>query len=83
MTTDALRQLQDLARTDDQVLAAVRAATTPDEVVLIAQQHGIDLDVSELAAVTEVQDTELSDAELEEAAGGWHSKTGTFSDDCL
>lgn len=63
-------------------MTALRGATTREQVVSIAAQHGIDLEVSELIVGTESPVADLSDADLESAAGGWHPKYSTFDYAC-
>lgn len=77
MAGDAVRRLWALAETDGELMAAMRAATSREDVVRIAAQHGIELDPSEPLTADE-----WSDAELDTAAGGWHAKTGTVSYSC-
>ena len=82
MTSDSLRRLQSLAEADDELMTALRGATTWDEVVRIAAQHGIELEASELGTDPDLSDAELSDADLESAAGGVHPKYSTFDYSC-
>ncbi len=62
-------------------MAEIRNATTKDEVIRIASDRGITLEVTDLEP--ELSDRLLTDGELEAAAGGWHPKYGTFTDDCI
>ncbi len=83
MTTDELRRLADLAESDSELMTALRNADTREEVVLIAQQHGVRIEESDLIASAEPLDTELSDADLATAAGGGHHpKYSTFDYAC-
>ena len=83
MASDSLRRLLSLAETDDQLMAALRAATTREDVVAIARRNGIELDVSHLRADAADLDVPVDDAELADTSGGSHPKYGTFSDECL
>ena len=64
MTTDELRRLADLAESDSELMTALRNADTREEVVLIAQQHGVRIEESDLIASADPLDTELSDADF-------------------
>ncbi len=81
MTGDSMKQLQELAAGNSEVLAALRAAATREAVVEIAADNGIELDGSELIEL-EQRDVELSDADLESSAGGGHPKYSTFDYAC-
>lgn len=83
MTSDSLQQLRRLAAADVDVMAAIRAATTDADIVRIARTHGIAIEASDLVPLTQLPDVELSDDDLEAAAGGSHPKYGTFTDACL
>ncbi len=82
MTRDSLRRLADLAEADDELMAALRGASSPEEVVLIAGQHGVRIEASDIGTDPGGQDPELSDADLATAAGGWHPKYSTFDYSC-
>lgn len=64
-------------------MAALRAAATREDVVRIAGQHDIELDPSDLDPAADPLIEEVTGANLEAAAGGWHPKYGTFSADCI
>ena len=83
MISDSLEQLLSRAKEDDELMAALRGARTQDDVITIAKERGIEVDPAELRAQAASSDVELSDADLEAAAGGWHPKYGTFTDDCI
>ena len=76
-TSDALSTLRAMAESDPELMAALRAAPTRDDFIRIAGQHGVTIDPSDLG---EPSDVEISDADLEGAAGGSHPKYGTFTD---
>jgi predicted ribosomally synthesized peptide with nif11-like leader len=83
MTSDSLRQLKSLAQTDEELRVALGAATSREDVVGIASQYGIEIDVSDLDGDVELSTADVDDADLESMAGGWHPKYSTFTDSCI
>jgi predicted ribosomally synthesized peptide with nif11-like leader len=83
MTSDALQRLKNQAAEDEELRAALVAATSRDDVVRIAGQYGVELDGSEVDAEYELSGSDVDDADLDGVVGGWHPKYGTFTDDCI
>lgn len=67
MTNEQLEALRAASANDEQLRSALAAAATDDDIVVIANQHGITLTVADL----QPQERDLSDAELEGASGGY------------
>lgn len=61
----ALDELLDKAQTDETLMAALRTATTNEDILRIAAEHGVPLSPDDLDT-----DTQLTDADLESMAGG-------------
>lgn len=70
MDSDSRSRLLALAQSDSAVMAALQAATTAQEITRIANDHGIELTASDLAADADISGAELSEAELEAVSGG-------------
>ncbi len=69
MSRDQLEALRLASQEDQELHAALEAAETTEAWVLVANQHGFTIDMADMPLAD--ADRELSDAELEGAAGGY------------
>ncbi len=69
MSRDQLEALRLASQEDQELHAALEAAETTEAWVLVATQHGFAIDMADMPLAD--ADRELSDAELEGAAGGY------------
>ena len=71
MNQEHLNQLRAALKTDSALQSQIRAASTPDEIVRIVNQHGCAITVNDLKGESQPADEgELSDAELDGVVGG-------------
>lgn len=70
----AVKAMLEACRSDDELRGAVTSAATVQELVDIARAHGFEVDPADVLAVQDDlqadADRDVSDAELEGAAGG-------------
>lgn len=77
MAEEQRRALAALFAQDAGFKAAIVGATSPQDAVRIAREHGIEASIDDF---TMPPGAELGDAELGQVAGGVHPKYGTFTD---
>lgn len=65
MATDGLSELMQAATVNEELMTSLKRAKTPDELVRIAGEQGIVLQLADANV-----DDELTDADLESVAGG-------------
>lgn len=71
MTQEHLNQLSAALKTDSALQSQIRAATSADEVVRIANQHGCAMTLDDLKGESpSAHEGELSDADLDVVVGG-------------
>jgi predicted ribosomally synthesized peptide with nif11-like leader len=70
MSKEKLEALRLASQEDQELAAALAAAATTEDWVRVANERGFEVEVADLPAVEDA-DRELSDAELEGAAGGY------------
>ena len=60
-----------------EVLAKAMTCDTPEELVKLAKENGVELTVKEAEAyLSEIEDIDLDSAQLKEVAGGYCNKCG-------
>jgi predicted ribosomally synthesized peptide with nif11-like leader len=69
MSKDHLEALLSRYREDAEFAAQIDAAASSDAVMAVAAEHGLEVDAADLA--TAANELHLSDAELENVAGGY------------
>lgn len=79
--TDAARYM-DLARSDREVRDEVEKAQDPSTLVALGARRGFTFSEADLDAIAQPPPDELSDAELEQVAGGRRRRHVSFPDGC-
>ncbi|MDP4013955.1 MAG: Nif11-like leader peptide family RiPP precursor [Candidatus Nanopelagicales bacterium] len=76
--TDQIAALMDAAASDEALKAKLTAAKSIDEIVAVAAANGFTLTSDDVVAALDAE-REVSDAELEGAAGGAKSGLGAYA----
>ena len=65
-----------------EVLAKAMTCDTPEELVKLAKENGVELTVEQAEAyIAEIEDIDLDSAQLKEVAGGYCNKCGKLKRD--